>query len=51
MYFIRPIKNVIVDKYRMLENTDEKKIIMIAGSSSAFGLDQDLLEAETDIKS
>ena len=43
-------QSVIVDKYRMLENTDEKKIIMIAGSSSAFGLDQDLLEAGTGYK-
>ena len=40
--FYPSYQNVIVDKYRMLENTDEKKIIMIAGSSSAFGLDQNL---------
>ena len=31
-------QSVIVDKYRLLQNTDEKKIIMIAGSSSSFGL-------------
>ena len=48
--FYPSYQNVIVDKYRMLENTNEKKIIMIAGSSSAFGLDQDLLEAETGYK-
>ncbi len=43
-------QSVIVDKYRILENTEEKKIIMIAGSSSAFGLDQELLEQETGYK-
>ncbi len=43
-------QSMIVDKYRILQNTDEKKIIMVAGSSSAFGLDQDLLEKETGYK-
>ena len=43
-------QSMIVDKYRILENTDEKKIIMIAGSSSAFGLDQELLEEQTGYK-
>ena len=37
-------QNLIVDKYRILENTDDKKIIMISGSSSSFGLDQKMLE-------
>ena len=48
--FYPSYQNVIVDKYRMLENTDEKKIIMISGSSSTFGLDQALLEKETGYK-
>lgn len=43
-------QSVIADKYRMLQKTDEKKIIMVAGSSSAFGLDQYILEAETGYK-
>lgn len=43
-------QNIIVDKYRLLEETNEKKIIMIAGSSSSFGLDQDMLEKKTGYK-
>lgn len=37
-------QSMIVDKYRMLEKTPSPKIIMVAGSSSSFGLDQNLLE-------
>lgn len=43
-------QNVIVDKYRMLQETNDKKIIMVAGSSSAFGLDQNMLEEKTGYK-
>ena len=43
-------QNLIVDKYRILENTDDKKIIMISGSSSSFGLDQRMLEEKTGYK-
>lgn len=42
--------SLIVDKYRMLQKTDEPKIIIVSGSSSAFGLDQYLLEEETGYK-
>lgn len=35
--------SVIQDKYDILVNTDGPKIIVISGSSSAFGLDQQLL--------
>lgn len=40
-------QSIIVDKYRILQQTDSPKIIVISGSSSAFGLDQELLEEET----
>ena len=40
-------QNVIVDKYRILQNTESPKIIVVSGSSSAFGLDQELLEKES----
>lgn len=43
-------QNVIVDKYRMLQETNDKKIIMVSGSSSAFGLDQNMLEEKTGYK-
>lgn len=43
-------QSVITDKYRMLQNTNDPKIIMISGSSSAFGLDQDMLEKHTGYK-
>lgn len=43
-------QSLIVDKYRALENTDEKKIIIVSGSSSAFGLRQDMLEEATGYK-
>lgn len=48
--FHSSFQSVIQDKYRILKETDEPKIIIVAGSSSAFGLDQDLLEEETGYK-
>ena len=42
--------SVIVDKYRILQNTNEPKIVIIAGSSSAFGLNQKMLEDATGYK-
>lgn len=43
-------QSLIADKYRILQNTDEPKIIIIGGSSSAFGLDQKMLEEATGYK-
>ena len=43
-------QSIIVDKYRILQNTDSPKIIVVSGSSSSFGLDQNLLEQETGYK-
>lgn len=37
-------------KYNVLRTTDEPKIIVISGSSSAFGLDQNMLEEATGYK-
>ncbi len=48
--FYTHYNNLIVDKYRMLQRTNEPKIIMVAGSSSAFGLDQKMLEEATGYK-
>ena len=48
--FYPSYQNVIVDKYRILQNTNEPKIIVISGSSSSFGLDQKMLEEETGYK-
>lgn len=48
--FYSSYQSVIVDKYRMLQNTDEPKIIIVAGSSGAFGLDQKMLEEATGYK-
>ncbi len=42
--------SVIADKYRVLQNTNEPKIIVLSGSSSAFGLDQNMLEEATGYK-
>lgn len=36
-------QSVIQDKYRILMETESPKIIVVAGSSSAFGLDQEML--------
>lgn len=43
-------QSVIQDKYRVLKETNEPKIIVISGSSSAFGLDQAMLEETTGYK-
>ena len=45
--FYSSYQSVIVDKYRRLQNTDSPKIIIISGSSSAFGINQDMLENST----
>ena len=37
-------QSMIVDKYRLLQRTNEPKIIMVSGSSSTFGLNQNMLE-------
>lgn len=43
-------QSLIQDKYRILNETNEPKIIVVAGSSSAFGLDQGMLENATGYK-
>lgn len=43
-------QSIIQDKFRILKETDEPKIIMVAGSSSAFGLDQEMLEEASGYK-
>ena len=48
--FYPSYQSVIVDKYRILQNTDEPKIIVVSGSSSSFGLDQKMLEEATGYK-
>ncbi len=42
--FYSSYQSVIQDKYRILKETNEPKIIIVSGSSSAFGLDQEMLE-------
>ena len=42
--------SMVQDKYRILEETNEPKIIIISGSSSAFGLNQTMLEEATGYK-
>ena len=42
--------SLIQEKFEILKNTNEPKIIMVAGSSSAFGLNQDMLEEKTGYK-
>lgn len=43
-------QSLIQDKYNTLIHTNEPKIIIVAGSSSAFGINQYLLEKETGYK-
>lgn len=43
-------QSLIQDKYRILKETNAPKIIMISGSSSAFGLNQVMLEEATGYK-
>ena len=42
--------SIIQDKYRVLKETNAPKIIICSGSSSAFGLNQEMLEIETGYK-
>lgn len=42
--FTPSYQSLIQDKYRILMETNEPKIIIVSGSSSAFGLDQKMLE-------
>lgn len=42
--FYSSYQSLIQDKYRILNETSSPKIIIVAGSSSAFGLDQEMLE-------
>lgn len=48
--FYSSYQSLIQDKYRILKEIKEPKIIMVSGSSSAFGLDQKMLERETGYK-
>lgn len=43
-------QSLIQDKYRILKETNAPKIIMVSGSSSAFGLNQVMLEEATGYK-
>lgn len=43
-------QSVIQDKFRLLKETNEPKIIIVAGSSSAYGLEQNMLEEATGYK-
>lgn len=43
-------QTTIQDKFELLKNTDEPKIIFIAGSSGAFGLDAEALEEASGYK-
>ncbi len=43
-------QSMIQDKYRILKETNEPKIIIVSGSSSAYGLDQKMLEDATGYK-
>lgn len=42
--FYSSYQSLIQDKYRILAETNTPKIIIVSGSSSAFGLDQKMLE-------
>lgn len=48
--FYSSYQSVIQDKYRILLETNEPKIIIVAGSSCAFGLDQQMLEEASGYK-
>ena len=48
--FYSSYQSLISDKYRILQNTNTPKIIVVSGSSSAFGLNQIMLEEETGYK-
>lgn len=46
--FYSSYQSLIQDKYRILMETESPKIIVVSGSSSAFGLDQEMLEKACD---
>lgn len=48
--FQNSYQSVIADKYRILQQTNEPKIILVGGSSLAFGINQDMLENATGYK-
>lgn len=48
--FHQSYQSLIQDKYELLKNTNEPKIIFVAGSSGTFGLDQKMLEEATGYK-
>ncbi|MBQ9234027.1 MAG: hypothetical protein IJ167_08355, partial [Lachnospiraceae bacterium] len=48
--FHQSYQSLIQDKYDLLMNTDEPKIIFVAGSSGTFGLDQQMLEEASGYK-
>lgn len=48
--FYSSYQSVIQDKYRILLETNEPKIIIVSGSSCAFGLDQEMLEEASGYK-
>ncbi len=48
--FHSSFQSLIIDKYRILQRTNEPKIIMVCGSSGAFGVDQQMLEDATGYK-
>lgn len=48
--FYSSYQSLIQDKYRILNETSSPKIIIVAGSSSAFGLDQEMLEKAGGVK-
>ncbi len=48
--FCESYQSAIQDKFRALVRTEAPKIIVVSGSSSAFGIDQDMLEEATGYK-
>lgn len=48
--FYSSYQSLIQDKYRILKETNDPKIIIVSGSSSSFGLDQEMLENATGYK-
>lgn len=48
--FHQSYQSLIQDKYEILMNTNEPKIIFVAGSSGTFGLDQNMLEEASGYK-
>lgn len=48
--FSSSYQSLIQDKYRILKQTNEPKLILVGGSNLAFGLNQSMLEEETGYK-